>query len=69
MTRNRAHAEQTSFGAWVSAAVALGLYGTAEEALKKAVTDPKVYMPDGTLRPIYERQRGILNGYYRRLFL
>lgn len=69
MTRNRAHAEQTSFGAWVSAAVALGLYGTAEEALKKAVTEPEVYVPDASLRPIYERQRGILNGYYRRLFL
>lgn len=69
MTRNRAHAEQTSFGAWVSAAVALGLYGSAEEALKKAVTDPKVYVPDGARRPVYEKQREIMNGYYGKLFL
>ena len=68
MTRNRAHAEQTSFGAWVSAAVALGLYGSAEEALKKAVTEPKVYVPDASYRPIYEKQRGIMNRYYQKLF-
>lgn len=69
MTCNRAHAEQTSFGAWVSAAVALGLYGSAEEALKKAVADPKVYVPDGARRPVYEKQREIMNGYYGKLFL
>ena len=69
MTRNRAHAEQTSFGAWVSAAVALGLCGSAEEALKKAVADPKVYVPDGARRPVYEKQREIMNGYYGKLFL
>ena len=69
MTCNRAHAEQTSFGAWVSAAVALGLCGSAEEALKKAVADPKVYVPDGARRPVYEKQREIMNGYYGKLFL
>ena len=69
MTCNRAHAEQTSFGAWVSAAVALGLCGSAEEALKKAVADPTVYVPDGARRPVYEKQREIMNGYYGKLFL
>lgn len=48
--------------------MALGLYGSAEEALKKAVTDHKVYVPDGARRPVYEKQRKIMNEYYRRLF-
>ena len=68
MTRNRAHAEQTSFGAWVSGAVALGLYDSYEEALAQAVTDPVVYRPDSGLAGLYEERRQTMNTLYRKLF-
>ena len=68
ITRNRAHAEQTSFGAWVSAAVAMGLYGSYEEALGRAVTDPVVYQPNGQLEVLYQERRQAMNDLYRRIF-
>lgn len=66
--RNRAHAEQTSFGAWISAAVATGLYDRYEAALACAVTDPKVYAPNPDLAAFYEERRQSMNALYRRLF-
>ena len=68
ITRNRAHAEQTSFGAWVSAAVAMGMYDSYEAALACAVTDPVVYQPSPELADLYEERRQTMNGLYHKIF-
>lgn len=68
MTRNCAHAEQTSFGAWVSAVVAMGLYESYEAALACAVTDLQVYQPNKELEGLYEERRQTMNGLYRKIF-
>ena len=68
MPRHRAPAEQTSFGAWVSAAVAMGMYPSYEAALACAVTDPVVYQPNAALAELYEERRQTMNDLYRRIF-
>lgn len=60
--------EDTAFGAWMSAAVALGLRGSYAEAFESAAVTPERTEPDSGCFEIYRRGRKRMNEAYLRLY-
>ena len=49
------HAEATALGAFLNAAVSLGLYADHAAALDAAAAEPEVFQPIAALAPVYQR--------------
>lgn len=62
--------EQTSLGAWISAAVTLGLYTDYDQALARACKAVRfdTYYPDAKNREVYDRGRQAMSQLYQKIY-
>lgn len=70
LTRSCGSTEQTAFGAWLSAAVSLGLYKDYDEAGAYIKTQDRYekYIPDKNLQAIYADRQLTMARHYRKLY-
>ncbi|MEY8523082.1 FGGY-family carbohydrate kinase [Lachnospiraceae bacterium 38-10] len=70
LLRNRDNAEQTAFGAWISAAVTLGLYDSYDKAMShiRQKSRYEQYLPDENTRDIYAERQKAMAEYYKKMY-
>lgn len=70
LIRNAANAEQTALGAWAVAAVALKLYPSYDDALKRASVGDRseTFAPDPKNGALYREKQEKMNALYRQMY-
>ena len=60
--------EQTAFGAWIVAAIALGILDNYESAFTNSLGKHECYLPEPSNKDIYKRIQDEINSSYRSLY-